>query len=765
MKAGVPFLLPILLAGTLLCVLSSGFALAEGDLSIVDLQLVQVVEEPEVLLADKSATVRLDVHSTFPQRVFARIRFRYDFGSQELLEEGPDGIGVPLDPGVNRVYLPGGPADAAGGEPWIPEGEGPHLAWSESGLDFQIRAVLDPFDEIAETDETNNEANPGAVEIRDAHEVRVLFVPVNFNDPDAVDWSLEDEVLSAEYEYMLATYPLAREDLIFEERATWYCPLAPYMNEDSLVEHVVHPISLEARFAGYDRVVICMRERLRYLGIAIGMFRDPRDRTPVICQSHFSEFPDDERCIVESLVAHEIGHTYYLWHPHDIGPEVATSRRYSSETREYDLLQPTFMSYRPEPVWVDKGRYDRDVKTWIPPGEHSFPGDSEVGIPPFDDDLPVGVWRWNLLEQLTDPSPQWTTVMAVAGILDEDDEILLSVPWYRMMGVPDVLQGPPRARGDADDLYSIHLLDEQHAGITYFEVSIGREWGVHGDYEPGFETRTADRVPFRFLVPFVEGTRYVEVRDSEGQLLASRTVSLHDPTVEITGPQGGETFAVGGRYPIEWEAEDADGDELTYLVFHSRNDGRTWIPIANGLTEPHFEWDTSLLPPGANYRLRVAACDGVNVGESILDIPLSLVLHEASVDVKPGSCPNPLNPKSRGVLPVAVCGSADLDVTWIDPESILVRRDGAARVVRPVRVAVEDVATPYEGGDEDGCHDERGDGLPDLSMKFDTRELVEALELTSTVDGTARLLVSFRLRDEFGGMPYQGVDQVEILED
>ncbi len=43
---------------------------------------------------------------------------------------------------------------------------------------------------------------------------------------------------------------------------------------------------------------------------------------------------------------------------------------------------------------------------------------------------------------------------------------------------------------------------------------------------------------------------------------------------------------------------------------------------------------------------------------------------EVSLDVKPGSCPNPLNASKRGVTPVAVPGDSDLDVRDIDMASV-----------------------------------------------------------------------------------------------
>jgi hypothetical protein len=92
------------------------------------------------------------------------------------------------------------------------------------------------------------------------------------------------------------------------------------------------------------------------------------------------------------------------------------------------------------------------------------------------------------------------------------------------------------------------------------------------------------------------------------------------------------------------------------------------------------------------------------------------------IDIKPGSCPNPLNIKNKGLLPVAILGSADFDVTTIDPDSI--RLEG----VEPVRSSYEDVATPVsDSQDECACTTQGADGYLDLTLKFDAQEIVDAL--------------------------------------
>jgi hypothetical protein len=112
-----------------------------------------------------------------------------------------------------------------------------------------------------------------------------------------------------------------------------------------------------------------------------------------------------------------------------------------------------------------------------------------------------------------------------------------------------------------------------------------------------------------------------------------------------------------------------------------------------------------------------------------------------NVDIKPGSCPNPLNVASRGILPVAVLGTEDFDVNQIDLTSI--RLAG----VPAVRSSFEDVATPVVDGNECDCITDGPDGYTDLTVKFRTQdvvtellntesELVQGQELKLTLTGT-----------------------------
>ncbi len=99
------------------------------------------------------------------------------------------------------------------------------------------------------------------------------------------------------------------------------------------------------------------------------------------------------------------------------------------------------------------------------------------------------------------------------------------------------------------------------------------------------------------------------------------------------------------------------------------------------------------------------------------------------IDIKPGSLPNSINLKSKGVLPVAVLGSEDLDVSLIDPDTL----------------TLEGVAPRVSGksGHFWSLEDVNGDSILDLMLHFDLQGLTidpESTELTLEgllTDGTA----------------------------
>lgn len=123
-----------------------------------------------------------------------------------------------------------------------------------------------------------------------------------------------------------------------------------------------------------------------------------------------------------------------------------------------------------------------------------------------------------------------------------------------------------------------------------------------------------------------------------------------------------------------------------------------------------------------------------------------------AVDIKPGGCPNPLNVKSSGVLPVAILGTDDYDITTIDPTSI--RLTG----VEPIRSSYEDVATPVSDSNDCNCTEEGPDGFLDLTLKFKTQRIAEAIGDVNHGD-VLELPLTGVLSDE---TPIEGADCILI---
>ena len=201
---------------------------------------------------------------------------------------------------------------------------------------------------------------------------------------------------------------------------------------------------------------------------------------------------------------------------------------------------------------------------------------------------------------------------------------------------------------------------------------------------------------------------------------------------------GIETITVGGS-DIDWFNEVAD------VIIANQNTNGSWKRINVNISEGE---------ESANLRAAWALLT--------LERVVPAVTKTVYVDIKPSSCPNPINTKSNGVLPVAVLGTEDFDVTTIDPSSIQIKLDPGVEGVSPLRWNYEDVATPFDGELCD-CHDLNGDGFMDLTLKFDTQDVV-AMNLLTLGGETIPLTITGNLKEEYGGTAIEGQDCVRVLE-
>ena len=140
----------------------------------------------------------------------------------------------------------------------------------------------------------------------------------------------------------------------------------------------------------------------------------------------------------------------------------------------------------------------------------------------------------------------------------------------------------------------------------------------------------------------------------------------------------------------------------------------------------------------------------------------SLVI--ADLDVKPTSCPNPLNVMAvdgsptdvklkDDVLPVAVLGTSTFNVADIDVSTILL--EGFA----PIRFDYEDVSAPVVDGDACECTTDGPDMYLDLSLKFSKGDVAGMLGVVQDRD-VVPLTLTALLND---GNIIEGIDCVRII--
>lgn len=114
---------------------------------------------------------------------------------------------------------------------------------------------------------------------------------------------------------------------------------------------------------------------------------------------------------------------------------------------------------------------------------------------------------------------------------------------------------------------------------------------------------------------------------------------------------------------------------------------------------------------------------------------LSLILN-VSIDIKPGSYPNTINPKSKGVISVAILTTNDFDATTVDPLSIKFGPNGALE---------------FHG--KGHIEDVDGDGDIDMVLHFNT-------QMTGIQYGDTKASLSGKT---IGGQAITGMDAIQTV--
>jgi hypothetical protein len=106
------------------------------------------------------------------------------------------------------------------------------------------------------------------------------------------------------------------------------------------------------------------------------------------------------------------------------------------------------------------------------------------------------------------------------------------------------------------------------------------------------------------------------------------------------------------------------------------------------------------------------------------------------IDIKPGSDPNSINPKSKGKIPVAILTTGTFDATGVDPSTVLFGATGTEAA--PVQSALEDVDA---------------DGDIDMILHFNTQDTgIVCGDTTASLTGQT-----------FNGLAIEGSDSIKTV--
>ena len=307
-----------------------------------------------------------------------------------------------------------------------------------------------------------------------------------------------------------------------------------------------------------------------------------------------------------------------------------------------------------------------------------------------------------------------------------------------------------RATGLATDPLSGDLFVSQAAGFGQI-LRISNFAGGPGTVTP-YASVAADGLAFG-----PDGTLYAAVFNVVAKIAGTNALTT-----------GAVTFINASVPSIDGIAASAVPN--TPFLYGNRNDGiitkidlstnpPTLTNIVTGGSRGDFTtvgFDGCLYATQSDRVVKVTNADGTCLPPPLGPLFPSNPLH-VFVDIKPQSCPNPINVGANGTLPVAILGTSVFDVTTVDPSSVKLQG------VSPLRYALEDVATPFTGtlASATSCTTAGPDGFTDLVLFFDKQALSAALG--PVTNGQVLVLtVTGNLLPSFGGTAISGQDVVVI---
>lgn len=294
--------------------------------------------------------------------------------------------------------------------------------------------------------------------------------------------------------------------------------------------------------------------------------------------------------------------------------------------------------------------YESYPPYWDPDGNRYH--DASIG------DFGVRIDTGGSVVTLWDPTTTGDMMSYCGGWLDALPSRWISThTWYRLFNVfttrttfssPDVTSTAPAAppavylivsgfinhsdfmdTGILDPAWQISLAagSSDHEGKGAYSIQLRDEKGnplFTRRFQPEPMADLEEYTDFYEILPYKKGTRTIVL--SGGKLL--KLPMIHSgpstPAVQVTSPDGGEDWPASGQMEVSWKGSDLDGDPLTFAVFYSNDNGKTWKVIGSDLQTTSLNVPLEELPGGTNTCLvKVSATDGIRMDADLSDSPFT----------------------------------------------------------------------------------------------------------------------------------------------
>ncbi len=589
-------------------ILYVGQAPPQVDLSIVEVKPVQVLEEflgdsgrdffdnnMYDLIAGKATAVKVVVESTGPATTTVKIKFNgVDYGWYHeyfyLFDEVRNNNDFKWNDNERHRFLK---FDSAGQKIIYFFPCNPYVSEKTGGED-DIYAIVDWENSIGETNEENNRMGVNGFKVWKTEwdtgtidpKMKIRYFPVDFkyilspNDNGNLDFRWYLSYYNSSSIFLRDVYPISEND--FDRRRYDSIYSSGYVPISGKILMVMEVLKVKFWLADPEAGVYVAAVPEGWF--SENLFGNIRG---------FSSWLIDRFVLVEcreQFVAHEVGHRYGLRSP--------IWSLWSSE--EYDI-NPPYGNIVYNGLWVNE-KMIMDSNLWG--NIYCFMGSKTDWVCYEDfEKLFKDHLGGNKTRKALENIGQQKGVIYISGYISKNDEVELR-NWYRILsGALSTLQ-----LGD----YSVQCLDASGDIIFQqsFQVSFTTAYG-----------ESVDKVPFSFTIPYIQGTKRVQIKHNE-TVLAERIVSDYPPVVSVISPNGGEIAR--GTVRIQWNATDADADDLSYAVLFSADGGETWNTLAIDLKENYYVWNTSELEEGNGYIVKVIATDSVNTGIDVSDAVFSV---------------------------------------------------------------------------------------------------------------------------------------------